>query len=160
MLATRARIGGNIRRAGAWAFILGAASLVLGGCADLARVTRLRPDPVDPTSPVAGRVGEASRAKVATPRFRDVPPLPTGVRPASSFKTAVASSNKAGDDLAAWVAANPSGLPQDAAASEAFAADQRARIPADQRAGVLEPVGTEEYAARLRALATPPPPPN
>jgi hypothetical protein len=155
MAAARAQFDRNIRRLG----LAAVATLVLGGCADLGRVTSLSPQPVDSSSAVAEQVRAASRAKARMPRFRDVPPLPTGVRPASSFRTAVTESNQAGAALGAWVAANPSLLPPDQADTEAFAAAQRARIPADQRAN-LDPAGSEEYAARLRALATPPPPPK
>jgi hypothetical protein len=136
----------------------GAATLV-AGCADLGRVTSLAPQQVDPNSAVAEQVRAASRAKVAFPRFRDVPPLPADVRPASAFKTAVASSNAAGADLLAYAAANPPSVAQDPAQTEAFAAAQRARIPADQRAAPTT-AGTEEFAARLREQAAPPPPPK
>jgi hypothetical protein len=156
MLATRARIGRTIRRGG----LAAAAALAVAGCADLARVTSLSPQPVDANSPVAAQVRAASREPGKTPRFRDVPPLPTGVRPATAFKSAVAETNGAGGALTSWVAANPSTLPQDQAETEAFAAGQRARIPADQRGATPDPAGSEEYAARLRALATPPPPPK
>lgn len=156
MLATNVRFGGNIRRTGALAL----AALALAGCADLARVTSLRPQPVDPNSAVAAQVAAASRLKTRTPRFRDVPPPPAGVRPAADFKAAVADNNRAGDQLVAWVAANPSTLAQDPAQTEAFAATQRATIPAGQRGAVPPPAGSEEYAAGLRAFATPPPPPK
>lgn len=132
----------------------------LAACADLGRATKLAPAQVDPNSPVAEQVRAASRAKVAMPRFRDVPPLPTDVRPAATFKTAVETNNAAGARLAAYVAANPPTTATEPAQTEAFAAAQRASIPADQRTAVPETVGSEEFAARLRALATPPPPPK
>jgi hypothetical protein len=138
-----------------------AAAAGLAGCADLGRVTSLSPAPVDASSPVAAEVRAASRAKTALPKFRDVPPVPSDVRPPAAFATAVADSVAARDRLETWVAANPPTLPTDPQETEAFAAAQRARIPAGvKEAPPPESAGTEDFAARLRDLATPPPPPR
>jgi hypothetical protein len=155
MSATRAHLGVRI---GLAAFAA-AAGLAVSGCADLARVTAITPEPIDTSSPVVGQVRRASAASYRTPSFRDVPPKPTDAPPPATFRAAVAENAKAHDKLEAWVAANPPMIPLDPSQTEAFAADQRARIPAGQ-AEDTAPVGTEEYAARLRALATPPPPPK
>lgn len=149
------RIGGTLRRIG----LMAGAATVLAGCADLGRVTKLAPQQVSADSSVADQVRAASRADVAFPRFRDVPPLPANVRPAASFRTAVAVNNAAAADLAAYVAANPPTVAQDPEQTEAFAAAQRARIPAEERAAP-PPAGSEEFAARLREQAAPPPPPK
>ncbi|HTI67405.1 MAG TPA: hypothetical protein VL460_07655 [Caulobacteraceae bacterium] len=156
MSATRASFDSNFGRTG----LLVAAALTLGGCADLMRATHMSPDAVDATSPVAAQVRAAQHVATRTPRFRDVPPVPTGVRPAAAFKAAVADTNTLGDRLGAYVAANPFATPASQAETEAFAASQRARIPADQVGATPDPAGTEEYAARLRAQAAPPPPPK
>lgn len=134
--------------------------MLVAGCADLGRVMSLNPQQVDPNSPVAAQVRAASKADVDMPRFRDVPPLPANVRPATAFKAAVNDSSRAGDQLGAYIAANPPSLATDPAQTEAFAEGQRARIPADQRGVVPPPAGTEEFAARLREQATPPPTPK
>jgi hypothetical protein len=137
-----------------------AAGLTVAGCADLARVTRMSPQAVDPASPVAEEVLQASRRPAARPRFRDVPPTPTDARPPAAFAAQVAASEAERQKLAAWVAANPAMVPVGPQAAEAFAAGQRARIPAEHQGADLPPAGSEEFAARLRDLATPPPPPN
>ena len=134
------------------------AGLAAAGCADLARVTSLRPDNVDAASPVAAQVRQASQAKYPRPRFRDIPPAPTDVRPPGAWRRAVNETTQAGGALTAWVAANPSTLNND---TESFAEGQRASIPASERAAAPpDPAGTEAFAARLRAMAAPPPPPN
>ena len=134
--------------------------MLMAGCADLGRVMSLNPEQVDPNSPVAAQVRAASKADVQMPRFRDVPPLPANVRPARAFRAAVNNSTTAGEQLSAYVAANPPTVAADPAQTEAFAESQRARIPADQRGVVPPPAGSEEFAARLREQATPPPSPK
>jgi hypothetical protein len=154
--ASPTRFGGNIGRIG----LVAGAAMLMAGCADLGRVMSLNPQQVDPNSAVATQVRAAAKADVATPRFRDVPPLPANVRPATAFRSAVNSSNSAANQLSAYVAANPPSVAADPAQTEAFADAQRARIPADQRGVVPPPAGTEEFAARLREQATPPPSPK
>jgi hypothetical protein len=152
------RLLGEIGRLGLTGLALGA-GLAAAGCADLARVTSLAPDPVDAASPVAQRVREASAADYPRPRFRDIPPAPVDVRPAEAWRGAVNQTVQAGSALTAWVAANPTTVA--AGATETFAEGQRASIPASEReAPPSDPAGTEAFAARLRAMAAPPPPPN
>jgi hypothetical protein len=151
------RLGDGIRRAGLLGLALGA-GLTAAGCADLARVTSLAPEGVDTASPVAQRVREASAADYPRPRFRDIPPAPMDVRPVGAWRSAVDQTVQAGNAVTAWVAANPTSLTGD---TETFAAGQRASIPASEReAAPPDPAGTEDFAARLRAMAAPPPPPN
>ena len=108
---------------------------------------------------MAAKVALATRQQYPMPSFRDVPAKPTGLPRPASFKADVLASDKARAELDAWVAANPPMAPLDTNATEAFAAAQRARIPAGE-AVPPAPVGSEDYAARLRELATPPPPPK
>jgi hypothetical protein len=136
-----------------------AAAGAVSGCADFARVTGITPTPLDTTSPVSAQVAAATHTHYPMPSFRDVPPKPNGIPPARVFANRVASNDKAREALATWVAENPPMQPLDANATEAFAASERARIPASELVPPT-PVGSEEYAARLRALATPPPPPR
>jgi hypothetical protein len=135
------------------------AGLGVAGCADLGRATGLGPDPIDVRSPVAAQVRAVDQADFAYPRFRDVPPVPTDVRPPEAWRASVARSVQARDELTAWAAANPPMLT--GADTERFAEAQRATIPANERlAAPADLAGTEAFAARLRALATPPPPPE
>ena len=151
------RARGEFCRKGLTGLALGA-GLAVAGCADLARVTSLSPGGVDPNSPVAAQVRAASAADYPTPRFRDIPPTPVDVRPAEAWRESVEQTARAGAAVTAWVAANPTSLTGD---TEAFAEGQRARIPASERqAAPADPAGTEAFAARLREMATPPPPPN
>jgi hypothetical protein len=156
MSAIRATPGSTLGTAG----LLAGAAILLAGCADLGRAMRLNPDPIDPTSAVAEQVRTASRAEVKAPSFRDVPPKPTDVRPPAAFRNAVAQESRASAQLQAYVAANPPMATASQAEIEAFAQSQRARIPMDERSFPSTPIGTEEFAARLRELATPPPPPQ
>jgi hypothetical protein len=131
----------------------------LSACADLGRATGVTPEPIDASSPVATQVSAATRTHYPRPSFRDVPPKPTDVRRPAGFRAAVAENDTAGAQLESWIAANPPEQPLDPAATEAYAAQERAKIPPGERIPQA-PVGSEEYAARLRALATPPPPPK
>ena len=136
------------------------AGLAAAGCADFSRVLSMKPEGVDPNSPVAAEVRAASNRRYRTPSFRDVPPTPSDVRPAPAFGQAARANEAQRDQLNAWVAANPPMTPTDPAQTEAFAESARARIPADQRVTAPPAAGSDEYAARLRELATPPPPPR
>ena len=135
------------------------AGLAAAGCADLARVTSLAPEGVDAASPVAQQVRAASAADYPRPRFRDIPPAPVDVRPPEAWREAVDQTVQAGAALTAWAQANPTTIaPRE---TEVFAEGQRASIPASERqAAPADPAGTEAFAARLRAMAAPPPPPN
>jgi hypothetical protein len=155
MLAARVHLWVRVGLAG-----LGvAAGLAVTGCADLSRATGMTPEPLDANSAVAAQVEAATHTHYPMPSFRDVPPRPTDIRTPGGFKTAVVEGAQARDRLDNWVAANPAEQPLDSTATEAFATSQRARIPAGEMTAPA-PVGSEEYAARLRALATPPPPPQ
>ncbi len=133
--------------------LTGAAGLC--GCANA--LALLDPPPVDPTSAVAPQVTAASRADLPTPSFRDIPPTPTNVRAAPAVQADEAAVLAQRQRLQAVAAANPVTDPN----TEAFAAQARARIPESERtAPPPDASGTEELAARLRALATPPPSPT
>ena len=68
------------------ALCLGVAGLT-GGCVDLPKV--LGPAPVDPTSAVAQDVLAASKAKGPFPTFRQIPAVPTDVRPVTAWRASV-----------------------------------------------------------------------
>lgn len=137
---------------------LALAGLFTAGCADLARVTSLAPDPIDANSPVAAQARLAQKAHYRRPRFSDVPAKPTDVRAPAQFRAAVAENIQARRTQNGWIAGHPAFVSDD---TESFAAAERARIPASATQPIAsDPAGTEDYAARLRALATPPPPPK
>lgn len=133
-----------------------AGAMSLAACANA--IQALGPATVDPASPMAAKVAAASRADLKTPRFRDVPPVPTNVPGGRTVRADVNRVLAAGEGLQAYVAANPA--PQ--ADTEAFAARARARIPDSERAPQAADAesGTETLAERLRAIATPPPSPR
>ena len=143
-----------------FAAALALVGLTAAGCADLARVISLTEQPLDRTSPVAAQVEKASNAHYKFPNFRDVPPAPPPATPPGAFRTAVAQTLQQRAALDTWVAANPPLTPLGGQDPETFAAGGRARIPAGETGANPPPVGTEDYAAQLRALATPPPPPK
>lgn len=152
------RLRGGIGRLGVCGLAL-CAGLSAAGCADLARVTSLAPDGVDASSSVAQQVRAASAADYPRPRFRDIPPAPTDVRAPEAWRNAVNQTVQAGAAVTAWVEANPTTIAPNQ--TEVFAEGQRASIPAGERqAAPVDPAGTEAFAARLRAMAAPPPPPN
>ncbi|HTK35968.1 MAG TPA: hypothetical protein VL358_11875 [Caulobacteraceae bacterium] len=135
------------------------AGLSVAGCADIARVTSITPEPLAANSAVAAQVKTATRTNYSMPSFRNVPPKPTDVPAPATYRAAVAESKQARAQVETWIAANPPMVVLGENETEAFAAGQRARIPAGEMT-TPAPAGSEEYAARLRALATPPPPPK
>ena len=140
---------------------LAVAGLSVAGCADLARVTSLSKEPLDVTSPVATQVKTASDAHYKTPRFRDVPPAAAPAPAPAVVRNGVTAVTQQRAQLDTWVDGHPPLTPVGGQDPDTFAANGRATIPAGQiGAPPPDPAGTEEYAARLRALATPPPPPN
>ena len=153
----RIRRDGELGRRGL-AALAACGCMAVGGCADLSRAVSLSPSPVDPTSPIADQVAKAVRTDFRRPRFSEVPPAPTDVRPPGQWRKSVEETAQAGAALTARLAAEPIDLPSE---TQAFAEEQRASIPASEReAPPSDPAGTEAFAARLRAMAAPPPPPN
>jgi len=148
------------RRARAFGLVCALAGVGAAGCADFARVSSMSPGSTPADNPLAAQVRAAERTRYPLPSFRDVPPVPTDVRPPQAFAQAVEGGVAARDRLKAWVADNPPEVPLGPQDTEAYAASQRARIPAGERQLSPQPAGTDEFAARLRALAKPPPPPR
>jgi len=148
MLTRRSRFGFRIGLAA----VAAAAGLSVAGCADLARVTSITPEPLAVNSAVAAQVKTAIKTNYPMPSFRNVPPKPTDLRPPATYQTAVVESKQARTQVENWIAANPPMVVLGEGETEAFAVGQRARIPAGEMT-IPTPVGSEEYAARLRALA-------
>jgi len=121
---------------------------VLAGCAS---VNPFATAPVDPQSPAAKAVLEAARADRAYPKFSDIPPAPTDVRPARAWAAAVADVEAARAHLYAETARGTWTLSE----TEAFAAKAQADVTPPPVAGA--PANTEAFARDARERATPPP---
>ena len=130
-----------------------AASLV--ACSLPSQVAGLHSAAVDPASPVYKDVMYATQHPGPYPKFSDIPPIPTDVRPASQFAVAVAGVREDKASLDQGVAALPP-APND---TEAFAANARsaAQGPSVEAPSADTSDQTKAYAQSLRARATPPP---
>ena len=129
-----------------------AIAVVLGGCADVRRSITL--PPVNPESPVAGVVGPASRLSYATPRLRDVPPLPKNVASAETVKAGVVSLVRCRGGLERFPLTHPPlsrGTEQFAANARDVAQVNPADVPPPDSAA-----RTDAFAAGLRAAVEPP----
>lgn len=131
-------------------FALGASA-----CVDVRRA--LAPEGVNVESPVAPAALAASHAALRTPRFSEVPPAPQDVPPAPVFKARVAAEAAQRRRVEGWVDGHPPlvddtdtfvdrGHVLAARGGEAPAADHSPEA--------------EAFAARVRAVAKPPPPPS
>ncbi len=141
--------------------ILSAAAAIaatsVAGCIDLQKNNYFLPGGVDQSSPVAGQIAEAQRAPGPIPKFSDIPPAPTDVRPLSAWRAAVSET------LAEkrTVDADNSTYPYTLANTEAFAQAARASIPAEEAAAPSDATpAAEAYANARRSRANPPPPPK
>jgi hypothetical protein len=147
-IAARARIC-RTTRLGTLAAALIGSSAGLIGCAEVDRA--LQPPPVNPSSPIAPYAEQVSRENFPAPGFQDVPPKPTDVRPAPSYKQAVVGEVAMRRELAQWRAAHPD-LQSD---TEAWADLQRHKIPHSIATPVPETqdAESEAFAKRLREEA-------
>ena len=138
------------------ALCLGVAGLT-GGCVDLPKV--LGPAPVDPTSAVAQDVLAASKAKVPFPTFRQIPAVPTDVRPVTAWRASVLAMTAEKAALDRNIAATPI----DQTDPELWAKRVRAQSGLDAvgpAPGASSAADAEAFAKALRERATPPPPPK
>lgn len=136
--------GARVRRGGA--VCLGA--VILAGCAS---VNPFATAPVDPQSPAAKAVLAAARADRAYPKFSDIPPAPTDIRPPRAWAAAVEDVESARRELYAETAPGTWSL----GGTEAFATDARRAVAPPPVAGA--PANTEAFAREARERATPPP---
>jgi hypothetical protein len=146
----------TIRPSGAVLALIAGVSLC--GCTNLAKNNYYLPSGVDSNSPVAAQVTAAEHAPGVYPRFSQIPPAPTDVRPLSAWRASVS------DALAQKRQADAGGrnYPYTLGDTEAFARAAQARIPVSETAAPTADAtkAAEDYAAKVRGRATTPPPPN
>ena len=129
-----------------------ALACALGGCVDLPKLA-FSPPPVDLTSPIAKDVLAASDAKVAYPKFADVPPTaPTDIRPVSAWSRNIYDTLQLRRQQQALEALYPQTLFD----TETWADAQKAyaTAPPPPQAAAQ----TEDYAKEQRERAKPPSP--
>jgi len=129
----------------------------LSGCNTLAKNNYFLPGGIDQQSAVAAQVRQAQHSAGPMPKFSQIPAVPKDVRPTSAWHATVTEALQEKHQVDAAVAAYPYTLQN----TEAFAADQRARIPAAEAAPATDATSASDaYAAKVRARATTPSPPN
>ena len=132
------------------------AAASLAGCSLPSQVAGFRSPSVDPASPVYHDVMYATRHPGPYPKFSDIPPIPTDVRPVSAWAQAMASIEQDKVQIDSAVASLPP-APTD---TEAFAANARSQAQPPAVADAAPPGGADQsqaYAESLRQRATPPP---
>jgi hypothetical protein len=145
----------TIRPAGAMLLLIAGASLA--GCNTLAKNNYYLPGGIDQQSAVAAQVKAAQQLTSPMPKFSQIPALPKDVRPVSAWRATVTEALQEKHQVDAAAAAYPYSLQN----TEAFAAGQRARIPAAEAAPATDASSASDaYAAKVRARATTPPPSN
>ena len=141
----------NVRTA---VWVLGA--LALAGCAETP-LSRLAGG-VNPDSPAAAAVREASARPYPYPELKRLPPPPRDLRPVAAYGTQAASIEKDRNGLQAWAVAHPA-LHDDA---EAYADSARSRAPdpAKDAPPPDQAQRSEAWAEKMREAGKPPPPPS
>jgi hypothetical protein len=115
------------------------------------------PPPADPNSPVAAAANAAAKdsKQAATPRFIDIPAIPTDVRTPVEFKKAVGAEKVAADKLkrdtapSTWTLSDTEGY---ATKARKIGKAPPADIPTD-----ADRAATEAFAKAARDRATAPP---
>ena len=142
-----------------WLIPLGAAALggALSACADMTRLGAYAPEGVDPRSASAGVVAEAAGARHPYPDLRRLPRAPA-VTPPTAFAARADDQRAARARLQRWTETNPA-QPVD---TETYAGAQSGRVldPARESPPEDQAARSEAWAARLRNVAKPPPPPS
>jgi hypothetical protein len=112
---------------------------------------------VDPASPVAAEVAKLARENKDYPKFSEIPPVPTDIRPARMYGIAAAETIAVREEIIRKTAPETWTL-QGGEATNAFAS--QARAAAGPEFTPVDPAMTEAFAQELRRRATPPPPPK
>ncbi len=144
-------------RAGRLALLAGAA-MTLSACVSIDAFEPGAGAAIDPTSSAASAVAAAVADPGPWPTFADIPEIPADLRSAGAWRDAVADQEADG----LFTRRNAAEETWSLTATEAFAADLRARVasvevhaPTD-----AEMAESDAYARALRARATPPPLPR
>lgn len=129
----------------------------LAGCADLRRATGFDAGDINVESPVAPAALAATRARLVTPRFSEIPPTPLNAPSPALIKSRVGGQVADRQALEAWIAAHPqmTGDIEGFADAGRSAAAQGGAAPATDHTPAAD-----AWAARARAEAAPPPPPQ
>ncbi|WP_091738840.1 hypothetical protein [Phenylobacterium immobile] len=134
--------------------VLAAIALIgagMSGCASVQSGLGFADRTMDVRSPVATEAEQLAHTDRPMPKFTDIPPLPTDVRPAPQYGMAAARVEAARAELEQQTAPESWSL----TASEDFASQARRQTPETAPAS---PADTEAFAAAARKRATPPPP--
>lgn len=123
----------------------------LSGCGGVSSGLGFADRTMDARSPVAAEAEKLAQTDRPMPKFTDIPPLPTDVRPATQYGVAAGRVEAARADLERDTAPGTWSLD----ASENFASQARRQTP---DAAPASPADTEAFAAAARKRATPPPP--
>lgn len=131
------------------------AVLAVDGCADLRHASGPVADGVNVESPVAPAVLAATRARLVTPSFRDVPPAPRNTPSPAALKARVEAQVAERERLDSWIAAHPAG----GGDQQGFLSASRAAASQGGQAPAADDTATAEaWAAQTRRAAAPPPP--
>jgi hypothetical protein len=135
-----------------------ASALTLGACVSVPVVEPYAGAQVDPGSAAAAQVQAAAAKRRAYPTFEGIPEMPTDIRPPEAFRVAVAATEDDRSQLLRETAPGTFSL----SGTEAFAADQRARVDIgiSDIPTAADAAATEAWARAMRARATPPPRPR
>lgn len=112
--------------------------------------------PVDPGSPVAAEVASVAKADGDFPTFRDIPPVPTDLRPVAEWGRLADQLELAAAKLERETAANTWTL----SGTEAFAARAQSAAGPIPESVESSTAATEAFARQIRERATPPPLPR
>jgi hypothetical protein len=129
--------------------VLGVASAAALACGCASPIASAK---VDPTSPIAGEVAKLATADKDYPKFSEIPPKPTDLRPARIYGERAQAVEAAAAKLDAATAPGTWTLN----ATTSFAA--KARADAGPALGAPANGDTEAFANSVRKRATPPPP--
>ncbi len=122
---------------------LALAGLGLGACADLPKYPFAQP-PVDVTSPLAEDLRQVNPTNAAYPSFRQVPDMPTDVRPATAWTRNIYNTLR----LRRQMQAQQVLYPQSLYGTEAFAQEER-----NKAAAPLTPAQAAANADKTAAFA-------
>ena len=137
-------------------------AILLLGLATLAACAELSParlaGGVDPNSPSAAIVREASTRRYPYPELKRLPPPPRDLRPVATYGSQATALEKDRGVLQTWAAGHPA-MVED---TEAYASAARGRTldPAKAAPPADQAQRSADWAAKMREAAKAPPPPS